>query len=431
MIGLTGTVMLIVGVPLLALQLASMLLTKALQSYSRSRLEEYCDHRKRPERADDVIRQDERTGRASEAISVVSGLLLAAFLGVAMDRWHQPPSMELLVLIVLAIGGVGYILSSVLGEVLAEPILFTFWPAAHVIRKAAWPLTRGFEGLRSVIEHLAGNPEHGPRPASVEVEIPAEDGDTSEDVDAELPEGTHDFIQRALELARTDVSEIMRPAPLIVSLSATVSAQAAADEFRRSGRSRIPLYGINRDDIVGILLGKDLWERMLEADAPDSVVPASLVRPAYFVPETAKAFQLIDDLRGNRTQMAIVLDEYGAVAGLITLEDLLEQLVGPIDDEHDVPTPDDPIRPLGGARYEVDAALPLEVLNERFDLDLPTDEDFQTVGGLVFHALGRLPERGATFRHGAIELTILDVQDHSIRRVMIDLQPVGSTSNGP
>ena len=93
--------------------------------------------------------------------------------------------------------------------------------------------------------------------------------------------------------------------------------------------------------------------------------------------------------------MAIVLDEYGAVAGLITLEDLLEQLVGPIDDEHDVPTPDDPIKSLGGSRFEVDATLPIELLNDRFDLHLPTDDDFQTVGGLAFHALGRLPERGA------------------------------------
>lgn len=169
---------------------------------------------------------------------------------------------------------------------------------------------------------------------------------------------------------------------------------------------------------------------MSETDDPESVVPVRLVRPAFFVPETGNAYQLIDDLRGNRTQMAIVLDEYGSVAGLITLEDLLEQLVGPIDDEHDIPTPDDPIKPLGGSRFEVDATLPLEVLNDRFNLNLPTEEDFLTVGGLAFHALGRLPERGVSFRHDEIEFTILDVQEHSIRRVMIDLQPVGSASNG-
>jgi CBS domain containing-hemolysin-like protein len=117
------------------------------------------------------------------------------------------------------------------------------------------------------------------------------------------------------------------------------------------------------------------------------------------------------------------------VAGLITLEDLLEQLVGPIDDEHDVPAAADPIQSLGGSRFEVDATLPIDVLNDRFDLHLPTEGEFQTVGGLAFHALGRLPEQGATFRQDGIEFTVLEVQEHSIRKVMIDLQPVSQELN--
>ena len=169
---------------------------------------------------------------------------------------------------------------------------------------------------------------------------------------------------------------------------------------------------------------------MVDNEDPDSVIPARVVRPAFFVPETCNAFQLLNDLRGNRTQMAIVLDEYGAVAGLVTLEDLLEQLVGAIDDEHDIPTPADPIKSLGNSRFEADATLPMELLNHRLDLHLPTDEDFQTIGGLVFHALGRLPEPGATFRYDGVEFTILDVHDHAIGRIMIDLQPVSSSTNG-
>jgi CBS domain containing-hemolysin-like protein len=429
-IGLSGLLIAILAVPVLALHLASIALTKALQSYSRSRLEEYCADRGRPERADEVARLDERAEHSAEAIAVLTGLFLAALCGVALDQWGRPASAEILVLIVLLVGGAGYVLAGVLGEVLAEPILYAFWPAVPAVLAVAWPLTRGYAGLRFLVERLAGNHESGPRPASVEVEIPAEEGDSSDDIDAELPEGTRALVQRAVELSRTDVSEIMRPSAAIVSLPATVTAQAAAEAFRRTGRSRIPLYGTNRDDIVGILLGKDLWDRMIEAEDADAVVPAGLVRPAFFVPETANALQLIEDLRGNRTQMAIVLDEYGGVAGLVTLEDLLEKLVGPIDDEHDIPTPDDPIRPLGGSRYEVDATLPLEVLNDRLDLDLPTDEEFQTIGGLALHALGRLPERGARFRHDGIEFTILDVQEHSIRRVLIDLQPAASIPDG-
>ena len=122
------------------------------------------------------------------------------------------------------------------------------------------------------------------------------------------------------------------------------------------------------------------------------------MRPAYFVPETKNAFELLEELRTERRQIAIVLDEYGGVAGLVTLEDLLEELVGAIDDEHDIPTPADPVRQLGGSRYEVDATLPIESLNERLGLHLPTDGDYLTVGGLAFHVLGRVPEPGESFQ---------------------------------
>src|SRR5437763_386925 len=143
--------MLILGVPVLFVHLATIALTKALQSYSRSRLEEYFADRGRPDRADEVMHLDERTEHAAEAIAVLSGLLLAALIGVALDQWRRPPSLELLVLIVLVVGGAGYVLAGVLGEVLAEPILYAFWPATPGIRKVAWPLTEGFENLRTVI----------------------------------------------------------------------------------------------------------------------------------------------------------------------------------------------------------------------------------------------------------------------------------------
>jgi CBS domain containing-hemolysin-like protein len=162
---------------------------------------------------------------------------------------------------------------------------------------------------------------------------------------------------------------------------------------------------------------------------PDAVSPRKLVRPAYFVPETKSAYDLLQEFREQRTQIAIVLDEYGGVSGLITLEDLLEELVGPIDDEHDEPTPTDPVVPLGGSRYEVDAALAVEELNERLGLRLPTDADFQTVGGLAFHALGRVPEPGATFRFDGIEFSVVEIADHSIRRLRLDLQPAAAVGS--
>jgi CBS domain containing-hemolysin-like protein len=409
------------GLLALALHLASVTLTKALRTYSRSRLEELCAGRGRPGRAADVAHDDAPTERSAEALAVVTGLLLAALLGVAADRAAPWMAVELVVAIALTIGGLGYVLAGVVGRVFAEPVLDVFWPAARVLRTVTAPLTAGARLAEEVVERLARPGDATPRPASVEVEIPSDGGDP-EEAEAELPESTRDLLRRAVEWTRRDVAEIMTPRSGVVMLPSAITAAAAARTFRETGKSRIPLFGENRDDIVGVLYAKDLFPRMTEGGA-DAVSPRALARPAYCVPETKNAYELLDEFRSKRTQIAVVLDEYGGVAGVVTLEDLLEALVGTIDDEHDVPTPSDPVVSLGGTRFEVDATLPLEELNERLHLHLPTDGDFLTVGGFAFHALGRLPEPGATFRHNGVEFTVVEVSDHSIRRVRLDLQP--------
>jgi len=382
------------------------------------------------------MHEDERTERSAEAMAVVTGLALAALLGLAMaallgtgSRYVGPAhAVEAMVAIALGIGAMGYLAAGVVGRVFAETFLDVSWPATGLLRALTLPLTMGTQLVETLASRMVQDADSTPRPASVEVEIPSDGGDP-EDPEAELPDSTRELLQRAVELTRCVVSDIMTPRSAIVALPAWVSARAAAQTFRESGKSRIPLYGESRDDIIGILFAKDLFPRMTDPEGPDAVIPRDLVRPAYGVPESKNAYDLLDELRSQRTQIAIVLDEYGGVSGLISLEDLLEELVGPIDDEHDIPTPDDPVVPLGGARYEVDAALDLELLNDRLRLHLPTHGDFSTVGGFAFHALGRLPEPGDSFRHDGIEFTIIEVVDHSIRRVLVDLQPADAVSS--
>jgi CBS domain containing-hemolysin-like protein len=204
----------------------------------------------------------------------------------------------------------------------------------------------------------------------------------------------------------------------------------AAQTFVKTGLSRIPLYGEHRDDIVGILYMKDLIPYLLDADGNQSFQARKIARVPFFVPETKVASQLLEELRHRRVQMAVVLDEFGSVAGLITLEDLLEAIVGPIDDEHDIPPPRDQLVALGDGVYEVDAAVALEELNDRLGLELPTDADFQSVGGLAFDALGRVPEHGATFQASGAEFTVLQVTDHAIRRLRIELKPTSLPVEG-
>lgn len=419
----------VLGPPILAVHLLSVTLTRALRMYSPSRLEERCQRLGRPARADDVARHDQRTERASETLAVVTGLMLSAMLGVAADRAVPQLASEAVVAIALTVAMLGYVLAGVVGRVFAEPIIDVLWSIALPLRVVTAPLTYTTRQIEAVVESLASQEDATPRPTSVEVEIPA-DADHPVDADTELPESTRELFTNAVELTRRDVSELMTPHSLMVMLPSTVSPQAAGQAFRETGLSRIPLYGENRDDILGILYAKDLFPRLTEASDPSKVKPRNLVRRAFFIPETKNAYDLLAEFRENRTQIAIVLDEYGAVTGLITLEDLLEELVGEIDDEHDVRSSKEMFVHLGGSRYEVDAKFYLELLNERLGLRLPTDADFQTLGGFAFHALGHFPEVGATFRQDGIEFQILEVADHSIRRVLIDLQPEAAVGTG-
>lgn len=396
--------------------------TKSLNSYSRRRLEERCHERGPTATVDQVAHYDERTARASEALFVVSGLLLAVILGEGLVRAQFSREFEFTLILIVSVIGFGYLISSVVGTVFAEAVIVVFWSSSRFIRWLAFPLTFGIRRLERLTAYLADAEEASSRPASVEVEVPAET-EEAEDVEADLPEKARDLLERAVTLTRTEVVEIMTPRTEIVSLPSTVSAKDAARTFRESGLSRIPIYGVNRDDVLGILYAKDLFPPLTDPELSAGVVPSEFVRPPFFVPESKNAFTLLEEFRAQRIQLAVILDEYGGVAGLIALEDLLEALVGFIDDEHDVPTPDDPIRPLGDSRYEIEASLPIELINERLHLRLPTDEDFQTVGGLALHSLGRVPEMGDSFRVGAVALSVTEVSDHAVRRLIIDLNP--------
>jgi CBS domain containing-hemolysin-like protein len=417
----------LLGLVALLLHMAGVGLLHALRTYSRSRLEELCRRRGRAGRADAIAHADERTERAAEALATLTGLILAALLGAAADEFSSALRAEVLISVSLVAVAVGHVAAAVIGRVHAEAVLDRAWPLAGALRVAMAPLT----GLHRAIERLAYRSSRPQRPASVEVEVPSTEADDESRLEADLPESTRRMLARLIELTRMDVGRLMVPAAEMQMLPASVSGPDAARAFAESGYSRIPLYGESRDDIVGILYAKDLLARLVEAGDPAAIVPRKLAREALRVPETKNAAELLDELRARSVQMAIVFDEYGVVVGLISLEDLLEAFVGPIQDEHDEPPPPDPVVTLGGSSYDVDAALPLDELNERLGLRLPTDEDYTTLGGLVLNELGHVPQPGETFRREGVEFTVLSVQGRAIRRLLLRLLPTAPDPAAP
>jgi putative hemolysin len=228
------------------------------------------------------------------------------------------------------------------------------------------------------------------------------------------------LIHSIIEFGDTVVREVMIPRPDMVAIEARATVNDAMEVVMAAGFSRIPVYEQGIDDIAGILYAKDLM-RAIRDRRGDAAV-RELVRAARYVPETKRVAELMPEMQKEKTHMAIVVDEHGGTAGLVTLEDLIEELVGEIVDEYDVE--EAPIEPLPGGDVRVNARMPIDELNELLDAEFP-EGDYDTVGGLVYFLLGHVPAEGETVDYDGRQLRAERVQGRRIGRVRISkLEPV-------
>jgi len=223
-----------------------------------------------------------------------------------------------------------------------------------------------------------------------------------------------EFIENVLEFDNNTAKDVMIHRTDMVTLSADAGEGEILDAIRQSGLSRFPVYGEDADDILWVLSTRDY---LLNFHQPEPLPLKQLLRPAYFVPETVSADVLFRDMQGKKTHLALVVDEYGGTSGLVTLEDLLEELVGNIYDEFD-PQEEQEIIKLDDGRWRVSGSADLEELAEAMDFELPEDEerDYDTLGGLVFSQLSVIPEDGSRPVVEALGLRI-QVEELCDRRV--------------
>jgi len=201
------------------------------------------------------------------------------------------------------------------------------------------------------------------------------------------------MIEGVLQVAEMQARDIMIPRSQMVVVSRDASPEQLVQVAIESGHSRFPVVGESRDEVVGVLLAKDLLRYSSKPDGEHFSI-REILRPAVFVPESKRLNVLLKDFRASRNHMAVVVDEYGGVAGMVTIEDVLEQIVGEIEDEHDIDE-ETFIRKFSEVNYAVKALTPIEDFNEYFGTAF-SDEEFDTIGGLVTAQLGRLPKRGET-----------------------------------
>lgn len=227
------------------------------------------------------------------------------------------------------------------------------------------------------------------------------------------------IVEGAIQVADLQVRDIMVPRSQVISIKATQTPQEFLPAIIDAAHSRYPVIGESLDDVIGILLAKDLLPLILQGEQPNFNIK-DLLRPATFVPESKRLNVLLREFRANHNHMAVVIDEYGGVAGLVTIEDVLEQIVGDIEDEHDVEE-DGYIKPLPSGDYLIKALTPIDSFNETFDSQF-SDDEYDTVGGLVMNAFGHLPKRNEVTEIGEYRFRVLNADSRRIH--LLRLTPI-------
>ena len=223
------------------------------------------------------------------------------------------------------------------------------------------------------------------------------------------------IIEGALAVSDMQVSDIMVPRAQMQVISIEDSAADMTATAIDTAHSRFPVTGDNKDDVIGILLAKDL----LRLQADKDVAVRDMLRPAIFIPDSKRLNVLLREFRASHNHMAIVVDEYGGVAGLVTIEDVLEQIVGDIEDEYDFDEASDNILLDHAGHYRVKATTEIADFNAAFDTRF-SDEEYDTVGGLVIHHLGRLPKRGENVQIDGLRIQVLRADSRRVHTLLVD-----------
>lgn len=338
----------------------------------------------------------------------ISNVAFASFATIYFNQYLHP---ELSWLIIVA-------LTLFLGEIIPKTLFRSL--ANWLVRKIAYPLQFFyylFIPISVIISRISelllspfGYKKEEIRQFFSQKDIEILLTESQEMVKRTAPE-QGEFLSAILSLRELWVRDAMVPRTEIIAVSSNATIHELAEIFKKYGHTKVPVYSGTLDDIIGIVFLKDLFSR-----------PASLgemIRPVMFVPETRRCSDLLSEFRAKNTTIAIVFDEYGGTAGLITTEDLVEELFGDIEDEHD--EQEIMIRQIEEKVYRVNARIEIEKLNEALDLQLPEEEEYETLAGFLLTHLGHVPRRDETFDFNQIKITVTKATRRKIQWVKLAL----------
>ncbi|MEE8143157.1 MAG: hemolysin family protein, partial [Planctomycetota bacterium] len=326
--------------------------------------------------------------------------------------------------------GTGFVLELlILGVFFQEllPQVFTTWkgrqithssfPVLNHVEKAFSPLARGFRAFRRALLRFVGNGQEPSEAARAEEVIRAavEAGER----EGVLLAGEKSMIESMLKFHDVEVTEVMTPRTDIACFEASLTIDDVIPKAIACGHSRIPVYRKDIDDIVGVLYVKDLLRYV--GDEQQCRMPVEkAVRKVNFVPESKKIGELLAEFRAERFHIAVILDEYGGTSGLVTIEDILEEIVGEIEDEYDAAEMV-VIKRIGSGTFDLDGRAHVDEVSKALGISLPESNDYDTIAGFVLGSLGRVPKEGEEFQHDSLRFRITQADERKIKKIRVQI----------
>ncbi len=394
----------------------------SLRAFRRSQLEEAFEDHPDKDRLDTLdthliaLRLNASLCRALANVSLVAGMIM--LLGPEQVGWAIG-----ICVVVVAVFGVA--IPHAWASYASEEILAKLLPLMMVLRYLFWPVLAVMMWLDLPVRRLVGytetEEEHAEN-AKQEILNAASEGQAEGAVDADEV----DMIESVMEFGDTQAAEIMTPRTDIFALPADTPFDEAITKICEAGHTRVPLYHPDIDNIVGVLYAKDLLS-MFGRDEPIDL--QSVMRKPFYVPETKLLDDLLKEFKIRKIHQAIVLDEYGGTAGIVTFEDIMEEIVGDIADEYDQAEPEQ-IQRIDETTIQVDGRVYVDDLNDELKLEIPEDADYDTVAGLVFSELGYIPNVGDSLQAFGAEFSVLAADERKITRLQVRVLAKCEVENG-
>jgi CBS domain containing-hemolysin-like protein len=389
----------------------------ALRSFRRTLLEETFKGPRAPKRLKVLERQLKPLRLTTALCCALANLILVVAMVMLFD---QPITFWGTVGAVLSGGAIIAVFGVAIPHAWAlhggEKVLAATLELLVFFRYTLYPVITLMQGFDVPIRRLSGvsdeEAENGDN-AKQEILQAATEGQAEGTVEPEEVQ----MIESVMEFGETHTGEIMTPRTDIFALPVDTPWAEAIERVVEAGHTRVPVYEGDLDNIIGVLYAKDMLKHT-SSDKPPEL--RKLMRSCYVVPETKPLDDLLKEFKTRKVHLAVVLDEYGGTAGIVTIEDVVEEIVGDIADEYDLTAPE-PLNRVDERNAEVDGRFHIDELNDAFELELPEDEDYDTVAGFVFSELGYIPAVGETLEAHGAKFTVLKADDRKITRIHVEL----------